>query len=204
MSESFAELFEQSLKEVEMKPGTIIEGVVIDIDNDWVTVHVGLKSEGIIPKSQFLDENGELPIQVGDKVQVALDAVEDGFGETKLSREKAKRMEIWRDLEDSFNSSAIIKGTISGKVKGGFTVEIGAVRAFLPGSLVDVRPIRDTVNLEGQELEFKIIKLDQKRKNVVISRRIVLEDENSAEREQLLNTVAEGMEVSGIVKNLTD
>jgi small subunit ribosomal protein S1 len=204
MSESFAELFEQSLKEVEMKPGTIIEGTVIDIDNDWVTVHVGLKSEGIIPKSQFLDESGELSIQVGDKVQVALDAVEDGFGETKLSREKAKRMEIWKELEDSFNSSAIIKGTISGKVKGGFTVEIGAVRAFLPGSLVDVRPIRDTVNLEGQELEFKIIKLDQKRNNVVVSRRIVLEDENSAEREQLLSTLAEGMEVVGIVKNLTD
>lgn len=204
MSESFAELFEESLKEIEMKPGAIVSGVVVDIDSDWVTVHAGLKSEGVIPKAQFQDENGELTIAVGDEVQVALDAVEDGFGETRLSREKAKRMEAWKELEKAFEAEDVVKGVISGKVKGGFTVDVATIRAFLPGSLVDVRPVRDTAHLEGKELEFKVIKLDQKRNNVVVSRRSVLEAENSAEREQLLGSLQEGLEVKGIVKNLTD
>ncbi|PJE79593.1 30S ribosomal protein S1 [invertebrate metagenome] len=204
MSESFAELFEESLKDVEMKPGAIVNGLVVDIDDDWVTVHAGLKSEGIIPKAQFQNDNGELTIAVGDEVQVALDAVEDGFGETRLSREKAKRMEAWKELEKAFEAEDIVKGIISGKVKGGFTVDVNTIRAFLPGSLVDVRPIRDTSHLEGKELEFKVIKLDQKRNNVVVSRRSVLEAENSAEREQLLASLQEGLEVKGIVKNLTD
>ena len=204
MSESFAELFEESLKDIEMKPGAIVSGVVVDIDSDWVTVHAGLKSEGVIPKAQFLDESGELTIAIGDEVQVALDAVEDGFGETRLSREKAKRMEAWGELEKAFEAEDIVKGVISGKVKGGFTVDVATIRAFLPGSLVDVRPVRDTAHLEGKELEFKVIKLDQKRNNVVVSRRSVLEAENSAEREQLLGSLQEGLEVKGIVKNLTD
>ncbi|WP_419537183.1 30S ribosomal protein S1 [Endozoicomonas sp.] len=204
MSESFAELFEESLKEIEMKPGAIVSGVVVDIDSDWVTVHAGLKSEGVIPKAQFQDDNGELTIAIGDEVQVALDAVEDGFGETRLSREKAKRMEAWKELEKAFEAEDVVKGVISGKVKGGFTVDVATIRAFLPGSLVDVRPVRDTAHLEGKELEFKVIKLDQKRNNVVVSRRSVLEAENSAEREQLLGSLQEGLEVKGIVKNLTD
>ena len=204
MSESFAELFEESLKEIEMKPGAIVSGVVVDIDNDWVTVHAGLKSEGVIPASQFLNEQGEMSIALGDEVQVALDAVEDGFGETRLSREKAKRMEAWKELEKAFEAEDVVKGVISGKVKGGFTVDVATIRAFLPGSLVDVRPVRDTAHLEGKELEFKVIKLDQKRNNVVVSRRSVLEAENSAEREQLLGSLQEGLEVKGIVKNLTD
>ena len=187
-----------------MKPGAIVSGVVVDIDSDWVTVHAGLKSEGVIPKAQFQDENGELTIALGDEVQVALDAVEDGFGETRLSREKAKRMEAWGELEKAFEAEDIVKGVISGKVKGGFTVDVNTIRAFLPGSLVDVRPVRDTSHLEGKELEFKVIKLDQKRNNVVVSRRSVLEAENSAEREQLLGSLQEGLEVKGIVKNLTD
>ena len=204
MSESFAELFEESLKEIEMKPGAIVSGQVVDIDSDWVTVHAGLKSEGVIPAAQFLNENGELSIAVGDEVQVALDAVEDGFGETRLSREKAKRMEAWKELEKAFEAEDVVKGVISGKVKGGFTVDVATIRAFLPGSLVDVRPVRDTAHLEGKELEFKVIKLDQKRNNVVVSRRSVLEAENSAEREELLGSLQEGLEVKGIVKNLTD
>ncbi|MGI9276976.1 MAG: 30S ribosomal protein S1 [Endozoicomonas sp.] len=204
MSESFADLFEESLKDIEMKPGAIVSGLIIDIDSDWVTVHAGLKSEGVIPKSQFLNEQGELTIAVGDEVQVALDAVEDGFGETRLSREKAKRMEAWKELEKAFEAEEVVKGVISGKVKGGFTVDVATIRAFLPGSLVDVRPVRDTAHLEGKELEFKVIKLDQKRNNVVVSRRSVLEAENSAEREQLLGSLQEGLEVKGIVKNLTD
>ena len=204
MSESFAELFEESLKEIEMKPGAIVSGQVVDIDSDWVTVHAGLKSEGVIPAAQFLNEQGELTIAIGDEVQVALDAVEDGFGETRLSREKAKRMEAWKELEKAFEAEDVVKGVISGKVKGGFTVDVATIRAFLPGSLVDVRPVRDTAHLEGKELEFKVIKLDQKRNNVVVSRRSVLEAENSAEREELLSTLQEGLEVKGIVKNLTD
>ncbi len=204
MSETFAELFEESLKTVEMVPGTIVTGVVIDIDKDWVTVHAGLKSEGVIPTSQFLDDNGELKLAIGDEVQVALETVEDGFGETRLSREKAKRAESWKVLEAAHAADEVVHGVINGKVKGGFTVDVSGVRAFLPGSLVDVRPVRDTLHLEGKELEFKVIKLDQKRNNVVVSRRAVLEQANSEEREELLATLQEGMAVKGIVKNLTD
>ncbi len=204
MSESFADLFEESLKEIDMKPGSIIKGTVVDIDSDWVTVFAGLKSEGVIPVSQFFNDAGELELKIGDEVDVALDAVEDGFGETKLSREKAKRAEAWTELEKAFEAEEVVTGVINGKVKGGFTVDVKSIRAFLPGSLVDVRPVRDTAHLEGKELEFKVIKLDQKRNNVVVSRRSVLEAENSAERDQLLENLAEGMAIKGIVKNLTD
>ncbi len=204
MSESFADLFEESLKEIDMKPGSIIKGTVVDIDSDWVTVFAGLKSEGVIPVSQFFNDAGELELKIGDEVDVALDAVEDGFGETKLSREKAKRAEAWTELEKAFEAEEVVTGVINGKVKGGFTVDVRSIRAFLPGSLVDVRPVRDTAHLEGKELEFKVIKLDQKRNNVVVSRRAVLEAENSAERDQLLENLAEGMAIKGIVKNLTD
>ncbi len=204
MSESFAELFEESLKEIDMQPGSIVKGTVVDIDGDWVTVNAGLKSEGVIPTSQFYNEKGELEIEIGDEVDVALDAVEDGFGATRLSREKAKRAEAWKELEKAFEAEDVVKGVINGKVKGGFTVDLKGIRAFLPGSLVDVRPVRDTAHLENKELDFKVIKLDAKRNNVVVSRRAVLEAENSAEREQLLETLTEGMEIKGIVKNLTD
>ena len=204
MSESFAELFEESLKTVDMQPGAIVTGVVIDIDSDWVTVHAGLKSEGVIPRSQFTDAAGECSLSIGDEVQVALESVEDGFGETKLSREKAKRAEAWKELESAHEAEEVVTGIINGKVKGGFTVDINTIRAFLPGSLVDVRPVRETVHLEGKELEFKVIKLDQKRNNVVVSRRAVMEAANSEERDALLETLQEGMSVKGIVKNLTD
>ncbi len=202
--ESFAELFEESLQTLEMKPGSIVTGIVVDVDGDFVTVHAGLKSEGVIPKVQFLDENGDVSVQVGDEVQVSLEAVEDGFGETKLSREKAKRAEAWKELEKANENDEVVMGLISGKVKGGFTVDVKTIRAFLPGSLVDVRPIRDTAHLEGKTLEFKVIKLDAKRNNVVVSRRAVLEQANSEEREQLLATLEEGQAAKGIVKNLTD
>ena len=204
MSESFEALFEESLKTVEMQPGAIVSGIVVDIDSDWITVHAGLKSEGVIPRSQFLNEKGELELNIGDEVRVALEAIEDGFGETKLSREKAKRAESWAELETAFEAGETVKGVINGKVKGGFTVDLNEVRAFLPGSLVDIRPIREPVHLEGKELEFKVIKLDQKRNNVVVSRRAVMEKENSADREKLLATLEEGQSVEGIVKNLTD
>ena len=204
MTESFAELFEESLQTIEMAPGSIITGVVVDIDSDWVTVHAGLKSEGVVPRSQFLNETGELEVAVGDEVKVSLEAVEDGFGDTKLSREKAKRAESWLELEAKFDADEVVMGVINGKVKGGFTVDVASIRAFLPGSLVDVRPVRDTLHLEGKPLEFKVIKLDKKRNNVVVSRRAVLEAANSAEREELLENLAEGQSVKGIVKNLTD
>ena len=204
MTESFAQLFEESLKEIETRPGSIVRGVVVAIDKDIVLVDAGLKSESAIPAEQFKNAQGELEIQVGDEVDVALDAVEDGFGETLLSREKAKRHEAWITLEKAYEEAATVTGVINGKVKGGFTVELNGIRAFLPGSLVDVRPVRDTLHLEGKELEFKVIKLDQKRNNVVVSRRAVIESENSAERDQLLENLQEGMEVKGIVKNLTD
>ncbi len=204
MSESFADLFEESLKTVDMKPGAIVTGVVIDIDNEWVTVHAGLKSEGVIPRAQFIDASGECSLNIGDEVQVALETVEDGFGETKLSREKAKRSESWKELEAAHEADEVVTGIINGKVKGGFTVDINTIRAFLPGSLVDVRPVRDTLHLEGKELEFKVIKLDQKRNNVVVSRRAVMEAANSVERDALLESLQEGMSVKGIVKNLTD
>ena len=204
MSESFAEMFEQSLKTVEMAPGSIVTGVVIDMDKEWVTVHAGLKSEGVIPLVQFLDDNGECTLKIGDEVQVALETVEDGFGATRLSREKARRAEAWIDLEKAHTSDQVVTGIISGKVKGGFTVDIGGLRAFLPGSLVDVRPMRETTHLEDKPLEFKVIKLDQKRNNVVVSRRAVMEAVNSAEREELLANLEEGTVLKGIVKNLTD
>lgn len=204
MSESFAELFEESLTTIDMQPGAIVTGVVVDVDSEWVTVHAGLKSEGVIPRAQFINESGHLEVEIGDTVKVSMDAVDDGFGETRLSREKAKRAESWQILEHVFETQEVIKGAISGRVKGGFTVEIRDVRAFLPGSLVDVRPLRDTEHLEGRELEFKVIKLDQKRNNVVVSRRAVLEEENSAEREALLESLQEGQQVRGVVKNLTD
>ena len=204
MSESFAELFEESQKIQLMQSGSIVTGTIVDIAGDWVIVDAGLKSEGFIPLEQFVNEQGEVTINVGDDVQVALEAVEDGWGETKLSREKAKRAESWQILEAAFSAEEVVKGLINGKVKGGFTVDINGIRAFLPGSLVDVRPVRDTLHLEGKELEFKVIKLDQKRNNVVVSRRSVLEAENSAEREALLENLQEGQEVKGTVKNLTD
>ncbi|MBA2490376.1 MAG: 30S ribosomal protein S1 [Gammaproteobacteria bacterium] len=204
MSESFAQLFEESLNNIQMRPGTIINGTVIDIRNDTVIVNAGLKSEGVIPIDQFRSERGELNVHVGDIVEVALDAVEDGFGETKLSREKARRARSWAVLEQAFEAGEAVTGSITGKVKGGFTVEVGDIRAFLPGSLVDVRPVRDTTYLEGKELEFKVIKLDQRRNNVVVSRRAIVESEYSAEREALLENLREGHVVKGIVKNLTD
>lgn len=204
MTESFAQLFEESLKEIETRPGSIVRGTVVFIAKDVVLVDAGLKSESAIPVDQFLNAQGELEIKVGDRVDVALDAVEDGFGETLLSREKAKRHEAWLMLEKAYEKADTVIGIINGKVKGGFTVELNSIRAFLPGSLVDVRPVRETLHLEGKELEFKVIKLDQKRNNVVVSRRAVIESENSAERDQLLENLQEGMEVKGIVKNLTD
>ncbi|MAC68699.1 MAG: 30S ribosomal protein S1 [Gammaproteobacteria bacterium] len=204
MSESFADLFEQSLEQLDMTPGAIVTGIVIDIDSDWVTVHAGLKSEGVIPRIQFLDEQGNLSLEVGDEVKVALETVEDGFGETRLSREKAKRAESWMELEAAYEKNDIVTGVINGKVKGGFTVDLNNIRAFLPGSLVDVRPVRDTLHLEGQELEFRLIKLDRKRNNVVVSRRAVLESVSTEERDALLERLQEGMSVKGIVKNLTD
>jgi small subunit ribosomal protein S1 len=204
MSESFADLFEESLKTIEMAPGSIVTGTVVDIGSEWVTVHAGLKSEGVIPRSQFLNERGEFNLSIGDQVQVAMEVVDDGWGETRLSREKAKRAETWLMLESAFDKNEVIKGQINGKVKGGFTVDINEIRAFLPGSLVDIRPLRETAHLEGKPLEFKVIKLDQKRNNVVVSRRAVLEQENSVEREALLSSLQEGQVVKGIVKNLTD
>ncbi len=204
MSESFAELFEQSLASQPFKPGAIITGLVVDVNDDVVIVNAGLKSEAVIPAEQFRDEQGQIEVAVGDEVEVALDAVEDGFGETRLSRDKAKRARTWSVLEEAFDKGEIVKGVINGRVKGGFTVELDLVRAFLPGSLVDVRPVRDPSYLEGKVLEFKVIKLDPKRNNVVVSRRAVVEEEYSAEREALMENLQEGATMPGIVKNLTD
>jgi small subunit ribosomal protein S1 len=204
MTESFAELFEQSLAAQNLRPGAIVTGTVMEIREDSVVVNAGLKSEGIVPISQFRNLKGELEVQVGDEVQVALDTVEDGFGETRLSRDKAKRALVWDKLEGAFEEDQTVEGKISGKVKGGFTVDIEDIRAFLPGSLVDVRPVRDPTYLEGKDLEFKIIKLDRKRNNIVVSRRAVVESEFSAEREALLERLEEGVIVKGVVKNLTD
>lgn len=204
MSESFADLFEESLNTVEMVPGSIVIGTVVDIDSEWVVVHAGLKSEGVIPRNQFVSESGEFNVEIGDQVKVAMEVVDDGFGETRLSREKARRAESWDMLEEAFTSSEPVIGVMNGKVKGGFTVDINDIRAFLPGSLVDIRPLRETIHLEGKPLEFKVIKLDQKRNNVVVSRRAVLEQENSEERDALLGSLEEGQEVNGVVKNLTD
>ena len=204
MSESFADLFEESLNTIEMAPGSIVTGTVVDIDDDWVVVHAGLKSEGVIPKNQFLNEEGVCTLSIGDRVKVAMEVVDDGFGETRLSREKARRAESWEKLEEASEQGEVVIGIINGKVKGGFTVDVSDIRAFLPGSLVDIRPLRETAHLEGKPLEFKVIKLDQKRNNVVVSRRAVLEEENSHEREELLASMQEGQDVKGIVKNLTD
>lgn len=204
MSENFALLFEESLLQLETRPGAIVRGTIVSIEKDIVLVDAGLKSESAIPAEQFKNADGVLEVAVGDVVDVALDAVEDGFGETILSREKAKRHEAWVELEKAYEEKETIKGIINGKVKGGFTVEVNTVRAFLPGSLVDVRPVRDTTHLEGKEIEFKVIKLDAKRNNVVVSRRAVIEAESSAERDELLANLEEGHEVKGIVKNLTD
>ncbi|MGR5146295.1 30S ribosomal protein S1 [Photobacterium alginatilyticum] len=204
MTESFALLFEESLNEIETRPGAIVKGTVVAIENGYVLVDAGLKSESSIPADEFKNAAGEIEIEIGAEVDVALDAIEDGFGETKLSREKAKRHEAWIQLEKAYEDAETVVGIINGKVKGGFTVELNGIRAFLPGSLVDVRPVRDTAHLENKELEFKVIKLDQKRNNVVVSRRAVIESENSVERDELLASLQEGMEVKGIVKNLTD
>lgn len=204
MTESFAELFEQSEKLSKLKPGAIVVGVVVEVRNDVVVINAGLKSEGIVPIEQFRNEEGEIDVGVGDEVKVALDSLENGFGETVLSREKAKRAMVWDELEEAMEKSETITGRISGKVKGGFTVDIKDVRAFLPGSLVDVRPVRDPAYLEGKELEFKIIKLDRKRNNVVVSRRAVVESEYSEEREKLMERLVEGAILPGVVKNLTD
>ncbi len=204
MTESFAQLFEESLSSTQLRSGAIIIGTVMDITSEAVIVNAGLKSEGVIPRSQFLNQNGEIEVSVGDQVEVALDAVEDGYGATRLSREKAKRDQAWKVLEKAHEADETVIGRINGKVKGGFTVELNDIRAFLPGSLVDVRPVRDTAYLEGKDLEFKVIKLDRRRNNVVVSRRAVVEQEYSEEREKLLENLQEGQEITGVVKNLTD
>ncbi|QOW45719.1 MULTISPECIES: 30S ribosomal protein S1 [Acinetobacter] len=204
MTESFAALFEESELNLNVEKGAVIQGIVVSIDSDWVTVDTGLKSEGIVSRAEFLNEQRELEVQVGDTVDVVVEALDNGMGQTVLSREKAKRAETWTKLEKIFEDGEIVTGVISGKVKGGFTVDIGPVRAFLPGSLVDTRPIRDTTHLEGKELEFKVIKLDAKRNNVVVSRRAVMEAESSADREALLSQLEEGQTVTGTIKNLTD
>ena len=204
MTESFAELFEQSIAEKDLRPGAIVTGKIVDIRDDVVVVNAGLKSEGIVPIHQFRQPDGELEVEVGDEVEVALDTVEDGFGETRLSREKAKRARVWTKLEQTYEGEDNVIGQISGKVKGGFTVNIDGIRAFLPGSLVDVRPVRDPGYLEGKDLEFKIIKLDRRRNNLVVSRRAVVEHEYAAEREDLIERLTEGAVIKGVVKNLTD
>ncbi|OGV25355.1 MAG: 30S ribosomal protein S1 [Legionellales bacterium RIFCSPHIGHO2_12_FULL_37_14] len=204
MTESFKELFEKSIAGMQLHPGAIIQAKVVDIDNDFVTLNAGLKSEGIVSLEEFKDKNGEIEIHLGDLVEVALDSVEDGYGETILSREKAKRQEAWRNLSQSYEKGETVIGLISGKVKGGFTVEINGIRAFLPGSLVDVRPVRDSSYIEGKELEFKVIKMDLKRNNIVVSRRAVVEQESSADRQALLDSLHEGQILNGVVKNLTD
>ena len=204
MSESFAELFEESLKELDMVPGSIVTGTVVAIDNDFVIVNAGLKSEGVIPLEQFRDDKGECNLQVGDEVRVALESLEDGFGSTVLSRERAKRIEAWAVLEEAYEAGSNVNGHIVGRVRGGLTVNVNGLNAFLPGSLVDIRPLRDTSHLEGQELELRIVKLDARSNNLVVSRRAVLEEAYSQEREKLLEKMEEGLVIKGVVKNLTD
>lgn len=204
MTESFEKLFEESLHETPMVPGAVITGSVVRIESDYVVVSAGLKSESTIPIEQFYDERGNIEVSVGDEVKVALETVEDGFGTTRLSRERAKRLEAWTTLEQAYENKETVRGIIQGRVKGGFTVEINKIRAFLPGSLVDVKPIRDPDSLEGKEFDFKVIKIDIKRNNIVVSRRSAMEAENSVEREALLENIQEGDEVKGVVKNLTD
>lgn len=204
MTDSFAELFEESISQAVMTPGAVIMGEVVDVDGEFVIVNAGLKSEAEIPAAQFKNESGELTVTVGDHVEVAIETIEDGFGNTRLSREKACRSRAWDDLEEAQEAQSVVTGMITGKVKGGFTVAVEGIRAFLPGSLVDVRPVKDSSYLEGKELEFKVIKLDRRRNNVVVSRRAVVEHELSAERDALLENLEEGQVVKGIVKNLTD
>jgi len=204
MTESFADLFAESLQDLNMKPGAIVSATVIAIETDFIIVNANLKSEGVIPRNQFTDSNGELTIRVGDQVKVALEAVEDGFGATQLSREKAKRAEAWLVLETAFEKGEIVEGVITGKVRGGFTVTVGSLQGFLPGSLLDMHPLRDTSHLEGCPLEFKLVKLDVKKNNVVLSRRAVLEELNSVVRDKLLETLDQGQVLKGIVKNITD
>ena len=204
MTESFAALLDESLSTLDMQPGSIVSGVVLDVDKDWVTVHVGLKSEGVVSLDEFRNNEGELDISVGDEVEVALEAVEDGYGETRISREKARKIATWKMLEDALESGEFVTGKIINRVKGGFSVEVEVVKAFLPGSLVDVRPVKDTTPYEEKTLEFKVIKLDRRRNNVVVSRRAVLEDSLGEERQKILESLEEGAVVKGIVKNITD
>lgn len=204
MTESFDQLFNKSLKEININPGSIIRGKVISIDKDMILIDAGLKSESYIPIEQFKNTHGEIEVKIGEEIDVVLDAVEDGFGETILSREKAKKHEIWISLEKAYKNIDTVCGTINGKVKGGFTVELNGIRAFLPGSLVDIKPLKDTNHLEGKELEFKVIKLDKKRNNVVVSRKAVISNNNESERENILKNLKEDIEIKGTVKNLTD
>ena len=204
MSESFSELLDQSLSSLDMQPGTIVSGVVLDLDNDWVTVHVGLKSEGIISLNEFRNNEGNVDISVGDEVEVALEAVEDGYGETRISREKARKIATWKMLEEALETGEFITGKIHNRVKGGFAVEVDVVKAFLPGSLVDVRPVKEAPDIENTLQEFKVIKLDYKRNNVVLSRKAVLEKNNSEVKVELLKNLDEGQVVKDIVKNITD
>ena len=204
MSENFAELLDDNLKSIEMRPGTIVSGVVLAVDKDWVTVHVGLKSEGVISLDEFKDVRGEAQINVGDEVEVALEAVEDGYGETRISREKARKIVAWKKLEEALETGEFVTGKVLSRVKGGFSVEVDVIKAFLPGSLVDVRPMKEVPDLENNIEDFKVIKLDYKRNNVVLSRKAVLEQKNSAEKVELLKNLEEGQIVKGIVKNITD
>jgi|TARA_B100001248_G_C27389936_1_gene461794 small subunit ribosomal protein S1 len=204
MSENFAALLDESLNTLEMQPGTIVSGVVLDLDKDWVTVHVGLKSEGVIPLDEFKDVEGKVDISVGDEIEVALEAVEDGYGETRISREKARKISAWKNLEEALETGEFVTGKVLNRVKGGFSVEVDVIKAFLPGSLVDIRPVKEAPELENTIQEFKVIKLDYKRNNVVLSRKAVLEQINSAEKVELLKNLEEGQIVKGIVKNITD
>ena len=204
MSESFAALLDENLGTLDMKPGSIVSGVVLEVDNDWVTVHVGLKSEGIISLDEFKNNDGEVEINVGDEVEVALEAVEDGYGETRISREKARKISTWKMLEDALETGEFVTGKIHNRVKGGFAVEVDMVKAFLPGSLVDVRPVKEAPDIENTVQDFKVIKLDYKRNNVVLSRKAVLEKNNSAVKVELLKNLDEGQIVKGVVKNITD
>ena len=204
MSENFAALLDESLNTLEMQPGTIVSGVVLDLDKEWVTVHVGLKSEGVIPLDEFKDVEGKVDINVGDEIEVALEAVEDGYGETRISREKARKISAWKNLEEALETGEFVTGKVINRVKGGFSVEVDVIKAFLPGSLVDIRPVKEAPELENTIQEFKVIKLDYKRNNVVLSRKAVLEQINSAEKVELLKNLEEGQIVKGIVKNITD
>ena len=204
MSESFADLLDESIASLEMQPGSLVSGVVLDIDKNWVTVHVGLKSEGVISIDEFRTNDGQLNIEVGDQIEVALEAVEDGYGETRISREKARKISTWKNLEHALETGEFVTGKILNRVKGGFAVEVDVVKAFLPGSLVDTRPLKEAPNIENTIQDFKVIKLDYKRNNVVLSRKAVLEEANSAEKLELLKNLEEGQIVKGIVKNITD